>query len=320
MSHIPTEPLSNRTTVDASHFSLHLTSVKYLDFTEVFSQFWPEQEGNQAVERHSAIIWRIWKKIKNLGKWIIVRGISLFSATPGQSSNLKTNLEKMTKKNSIYLQRMRGKSSLASYRSFQTINKKIKKRIQPKSSFWTASSSPDRDPGEWFRRAGGLSPAWQLLPTTPSLCLFPGEHQASPRPSQGSHLAGCSANSQLKGWGRAEQAQSIMSLPRIISHLHKLWLGISWVMLLSSLALCLFHKCLQHISKPTSVSHTHPEVMISTACCLLAGGNIFFWASTLHLPPLGLVWRRTWTVTPHLLYSWLSQCLSHPCLIIPLPE
>lgn len=107
---------------------------------------------------------------------------------------------------------------------------------------------------------------------------------------------------------------------RIISHLHKLWLGISWVMLFSSLALCLFHKCLQHISKPTSVSHTHPEVMISTACCLLAGRNIFFWASTLHLPPLGLLWRRTWTVTLHLLYSWLYQCLSHSCLIIPFPE
>lgn len=61
---------------------------------------------------------------KNVGKWIIVRGISLFSATPGKSSNLKTNLEKRIKKNSIYLQRIGGKSSLASYRSFQTIKKK----------------------------------------------------------------------------------------------------------------------------------------------------------------------------------------------------
>lgn len=114
-----------------------------------------------------------------------------------------------------------------------------------------------------------------------------------------------------------------MSLPRIISHLHKLWLGISWVMLFSNLALCLFHKCLQHISKSTSVFHTHPEVMISTARCLLAGRNIFFClfrASTLHLPVLGLVWRRTLTVTLHLLYSWLYQCLSHSCLIIPFPE
>lgn len=107
---------------EGSHFSLHLIPFKYLNFTEVFSQFWSVQEGNQAAGRHSAITWRSWKKIKNLEKWIIVRGISLFSATPGQSSNLKTNLEKRTKKNSIYLQRMRGKNSLASYRSFQAIN------------------------------------------------------------------------------------------------------------------------------------------------------------------------------------------------------
>lgn len=122
------------------------------------------------------------------------------------------------------------------------------------------------------------------------------------------------------GLRKIRTAQSTMSVPRIISHLHKLWLGISWVMFFSSLALCLFHKCLQHISKPTSVSHAHPEVMISTAYCMLAGRNIFFWASTLHLPPLGLVWRRTWTVTLHLLYSWLYQCLSHSCLIILFPE
>lgn len=64
---------------------------------------------------------------KNLEKWIIVRGISLFSATPGQSSNLKTNLEKRTKRNSINLQRKRGKNSLASSRSFQTINNNKKK-------------------------------------------------------------------------------------------------------------------------------------------------------------------------------------------------
>lgn len=111
-----------------------------------------------------------------------------------------------------------------------------------------------------------------------------------------------------------------MSLPRIISHLHKLWLGISWVMLFSNLALCLFHKCLQHISKSTSVFHTHPEVMISTARCLLAGRNIFFClfrASTLHLPVLGLVWRRTFNShSPSTLFMAVSMfitlLLNHP--------
>lgn len=106
-------------------------------------------------------------------------------------------------------------------------------------------------------------------------------------------------------------------------HLRKLWLGISWVMLFCSLDPCLFHKCFQQISKPTCASHTHPEVMIPTARCLLTGRNIFFcllWASTLHQTPVGLVWRRAWTVPLHLPYSWLYQCLSHSCLIIPFPQ
>jgi len=111
-----------------------------------------------------------------------------------------------------------------------------------------------------------------------------------------------------------------MSLPRITSHLHKLWLGTSWVTLFSSLDLGLFHKSFQQISKPTSGSHTHPVVMISTAHCLLTGRNLsfsLFWASSLHLTPLGPTRRKAWTVTLHLPYSWLYQCLPHSCFNHP---
>lgn len=136
---------------------------------------------------------------KNLEKWITVRGISLFSATPTQSSNLKTNLEKRTKKNSIYLQRMRGTSSLASYRSFQSINKKKKEESnlsqlseRPPSpqimTLWRAA---------WFKESTRAQPS--LADASIYLCAFsPGKHKASHWPTQSGHLTGCSANSQLK--------------------------------------------------------------------------------------------------------------------------
>lgn len=47
-----------------------------------------------------------------------------------------------------------------------------------------------------------------------------------------------------------------MSLPRIISHLHKLCLGISWVMFFSSLALCLPQMPPAHFQ--THISFSHP--------------------------------------------------------------
>lgn len=113
-----------------------------------------------------------------------------------------------------------------------------------------------------------------------------------------------------------------MGLPRITSHPHELWLGISSIVLFGSLDPHFFHKCFQQISKPTSASHTHPTVMISTAHCLRTRRNIcfrLFRASSLHLTPLELVWRA-WTVTFHLPYSGLYQCLSHSRLIIPLAQ
>lgn len=73
MNHAHAEPQSNRTTKDASsregsHFSLHLTPFKYLDFTEVFNNSDQCKMKNQAAERHSAIIWRSWKNKKESGK------------------------------------------------------------------------------------------------------------------------------------------------------------------------------------------------------------------------------------------------------------
>lgn len=151
--------------------SPHLNTWILLRF---FSQFWPVQEGNQAVERHSAILWRSWKN-KNLEKWIIVRGISLFLATPAQSSNLKTNLEKRTKKNSIYLQRMRGKSSLALYRSFQSITKKKKEESNLRQF---SERPPPQTMTLW--RAAWLRESTRAQPSLPDastyLCAFPQEN------------------------------------------------------------------------------------------------------------------------------------------------
>lgn len=143
----------------------------------------------------------------------------VFSNT-GQSNNLKTNLEKMTKKTSIYLQRARGKSSLASYRSFQIINKTKNQESnlsqlseQPPSpqtmTLWSGSG-----------RAGGLSPAWQLLPTP--LCLLPRKTSSITLTQPGQPPRWVLCQQPAEGLRRSEQAQSIMSVPRIISHLHKL--------------------------------------------------------------------------------------------------
>lgn len=117
---------------------------------------------------------------KNVEKWIIVRGISLFSATAGKSSNLKTDLEKSTKKNGIYLQRMRGKSSLASYRSFQTINNNKKNTECNLSQLCEQPSSPQTTTlwrAAWFGESSRAQPSLQVLPTTP--VLFPRKTQAS---------------------------------------------------------------------------------------------------------------------------------------------
>lgn len=204
MNHVPTEPPSNRTTVDASsregfHFSLYLTPFKYLDFTEVFFTILTSarrESGCRKAFSHPLKELeeqeRIWK---NGSLW---EGISLFLATPAQSSNLKTNLEKRTKKNSIYLQRMRGKSSLALYRSFQSITKKKKEESNLRQF---SERPPPQTMTLW--RAAWLRESTRAQPSLPDastyLCAFsPGKHKASHWPSQSSHLTGCSANSQLK--------------------------------------------------------------------------------------------------------------------------
>lgn len=140
---------------------------------------------------------------KNLEKWIIVRGISLFSATPGQSSNLKTNLEKRAKKNSINLQRMRGKNSLASSRSFQTINNNNNKKKNTESNLSQLSEQPPSPQSmtlwraAWFRESMRAQPSLPDAPSYPC-ASSPGKHEASHWSSQSRHLAGCSVSSQMK--------------------------------------------------------------------------------------------------------------------------
>lgn len=111
------------------------------------------------------------KTRKNLQEWINVRGISLFSATPRQSSNLITNLEKRTKKNSIYLQRTRGKSSLASYRSFQTTNNNKKKTKESNLSELCGQPSSPHTRTLWG--AAWFTESTRAQPSLPGASKFP---------------------------------------------------------------------------------------------------------------------------------------------------